>query len=114
MIPVVILGIVGGYFLASRALRPIRSLIQTVNFVSTGQMNARVPASQTGDELDELIKLFNAMLEKIEVLINGMRGSLDNVAHDLRTPSQGYAVRRKWRSDRIRIRRATAKLSPIA
>ncbi len=86
MIPVVILGIVGGYFLASRALRPIRSLIQTVNFVSTGQMNARVPASQTGDELDELIKLFNAMLEKIEVLINGMRGSLDNVAHDLRTP----------------------------
>jgi heavy metal sensor kinase len=86
MIPVVILGIVGGYFFASRTLRPIRNLIQTVNFVSTGQMNARVPASQTGDELDELIKLFNTMLEKIEVLINGMRGALDNVAHDLRTP----------------------------
>jgi hypothetical protein len=34
-------------------------------------MNARVPTSQTGDELDELVILFNSMLEKIEVLIDG-------------------------------------------
>jgi signal transduction histidine kinase len=49
-------------------------------------MDARVLASQTGDELDELVVLFNSMLEKIETLIKGMRGALDNVAHDLRTP----------------------------
>ncbi len=86
MIPAIILGIGGGSFLAYRALRPVRSLIQTIRSVSTGKMDARVPASQTRDELYELVSLFNSMLEKIETLIKGMHGSLDAVAHDLRTP----------------------------
>ena len=86
MIPAIILGIGGGSFLAYRALRPVRSLIQTIRSVSTGRMDARVPTSQTRDELDELVTLFNTMLEKIETLIKGMHGSLDAVAHDLRTP----------------------------
>lgn len=76
----------GGALLAIRALRPIRHLIETVRSIGAGKLESRVPSPNTGDELDELVRLFNGMLEKIETLIRGMRASLDNVAHDLRTP----------------------------
>ncbi len=86
MIPVVLIGLAAGAFLAFRSLRPIRDLIHTVRDIDTGNMDARVPSNHTGDELDELVRLFNNMLEKIKTLITGMEEALDNVAHDLRTP----------------------------
>ena len=85
-IPIVLAGIGGGLLLSVRALRPIRDLIETVQSISNGRMDARVPSRRTGDELDHLVSLFNGMLGRIEALINGMREALDNVAHDLRTP----------------------------
>jgi signal transduction histidine kinase len=84
--PLLGLGFGGGMFLAARTFRPIRHLIETVRSVFVGKLETRVRISHTGDELDELARLFNGMLEKIEGLIKGMRDSLDNVAHDLRTP----------------------------
>jgi heavy metal sensor kinase len=86
MLPIVLLGIVGGALVSYRALHPLRDLVQTIRSISTGRMDARVPATHGGDELDELVILFNSMLERIEGLIRAMQGSLDNVAHDLRTP----------------------------
>ncbi|MBU4425202.1 MAG: HAMP domain-containing protein [Proteobacteria bacterium] len=86
MIPLFLLGFLSGSFLSFRALRPIQHLIKTVQSIDLGKMEARVPGTGTGDQLDELVRLFNGMLEKIETLINAMKGSLDNVAHDLRTP----------------------------
>ena len=86
MIPLVLLGIIAGFFLSFRALRPIRHLIGTVQSLDIGKMEARVPSPGTGDELDELVRLFNGMMEKIKTLISAMKGSLNNVAHDFRTP----------------------------
>jgi len=83
---VILLGALSGVVLAARVLAPLRHLTQTANTIYSGEMAARVPIRHTGDELDELGHLFNRMLDNIAALIQGMRQTLDNVAHDLRTP----------------------------
>jgi len=84
--PLIVLAVAGGTFVAFRALRPIRHIIRAVRSAISGKMDARVPSTGTDDEMGELVTLFNEMLTRIEVLIRAMRDSLDNVAHDLRTP----------------------------
>jgi signal transduction histidine kinase len=85
-LPVAILGVIGSACLASWALRPIRQIIATVQAIQAGSFEARVPTRRTRDELDELGRLFNGMLDRIAKMVPVMRGALDNVAHDLRTP----------------------------
>ena len=73
-----LVGFAGGAWLAHRALRPIRNLSGVArSIVDTGRFDTRVPGNRTGDELNELALLFNQMLEKIEVLIRGMKDALD-------------------------------------
>lgn len=87
ILPIILLAYLGGLFLADRALNPIRQLINTLNsIVSNAKVDMRVPEDRTDKLNEELILLFNTMLDKIESLIDGMRNVLDNVAHDLRTP----------------------------
>lgn len=84
---VVVVAFAGGWLVTQSALAPIRRLTEAVSrIVRTGRTDERVPVSRHDDAIAELTRLFNAMLDKIEGLVAGMRGSLDNVSHDLRTP----------------------------
>jgi signal transduction histidine kinase len=87
---ILIVAFLGGWVATETAMAPIRHLTETVRqIVETGAIKSRVPITQPRgqeDAIDQLGVLFNAMLDRIERLVDGMRGSLDNVSHDLRTP----------------------------
>jgi signal transduction histidine kinase len=82
-----VIALTGGWILTQSAVQPIRRLSNAVQrIVKTGRTDERVPVGSEDDAIDELTRLFNAMLDRIEALVRGMRGALDNVSHDLRTP----------------------------
>ena len=84
----VAIGVIGGLVLTGSTVRPIYDLIAVVQgIIRTGRTDTRVPdRNARGDAVDELSALFNTMLDRINGLIAAMGQSLDNVAHDLRTP----------------------------
>jgi signal transduction histidine kinase len=83
---VVVLGLGGGIFVARRVLRRIDAMTGTAQRIMAGDLSGRLPVGRSGDELDRLAGNLNAMLERIEALMMGLKEVSDNIAHDLKTP----------------------------
>ncbi len=87
LLAVVALGLIGGGAITWSTLAPLRHLLDTLREITrTGRFDARVPAGSGHDVLSDLGRTSNELLERIDTLIASMRGALDSVAHDLRTP----------------------------
>ncbi len=79
--------ILGAFAITRRGLRPVGDLARiTQSIVDSGDLALRVETRGSADGLDRLAELFNRMLARNETLVRAMKESLDNVAHDLRTP----------------------------
>jgi len=83
---VVVLGLLGGFFVSRRILSRIDAMTGTAQTIMAGDLSGRLPVAGTGDELDRLAGNVNAMLERIEALMRGLKEVSDNIAHDLKTP----------------------------
>jgi signal transduction histidine kinase len=64
-------------------LQAIRHAIQCV---MRGDLHERLPVHRTPDDIDEVVRAVNLMLDEIVRLMNQVKTVGDNVAHDLRTP----------------------------
>jgi signal transduction histidine kinase len=83
---VVLLGLVGGFFVSRRVLSRIDAMTGTAQGIMAGDLAGRLPVAGTGDELDRLADAVNAMLDRIVALMHGLSEVSDNIAHDLKTP----------------------------
>jgi len=83
---VIVLGVIGGFFVSRRVLQRIDAMTATAQTIMRGDLAGRLPVAGTGDELDRLADHLNAMLERIEALMRGLKEVSDNIAHDLKTP----------------------------
>ena len=92
---VVVLGLGGGIFVARRVLRRIDAMTGTTQRIMAGDLSGRLPVGRSGDELDRLAENLNAMLERIEALMVGLKEVSDNIAHDLEDAADTAAQSRR-------------------
>lgn len=83
---VLILGVLGGFVIARRILKRVDGMSETTLSIMTSDLKDRLPVKGNGDELDRLAINLNTMLDRITVLMGGLRQVSDNIAHDLKTP----------------------------
>lgn len=85
--PVLLLAFLGGALMTRRMTKPLCNIVEAASsIINTGRMDVRVPERRAHDELQDLVALFNRLIAHNEELFRALRDSLDNVAHDLRTP----------------------------
>ncbi len=80
------LAVAVAWWMRGRVARRIEAINRTSRRIMQGKLEERIESDGSGDEFDELVGGLNAMLARIEGLMEDVRRVSDNVAHDLRTP----------------------------
>jgi signal transduction histidine kinase len=70
---------------AGRVLYPVRLLTKTAQSITESDMTQRIPV-QGSDEIGELTKTFNEMLDRLQFAFDSQQKFLNDVSHELRTP----------------------------
>jgi signal transduction histidine kinase len=83
---IIVFSLVAGGVTARRVLKRIDTIRDTSTKIMSGNLSERVPVTRRNDEFDGLATNLNAMLDRIEQLLQGLKEVTDNVAHDLKTP----------------------------
>ncbi|WP_269205299.1 sensor histidine kinase [Motilibacter aurantiacus] len=73
------------WLVAGRLLAPLRLLRRTAHQISDSDLQQRIPV-EGGDDISELARTFNAMLDRLEAAFTAQREFVDDAGHELRTP----------------------------
>lgn len=80
-------GLIGTWSLTRQALQPVSDLTNRVaRIAETGEFNERVPEPDEPDEIGRLALTFNALLDRISVMLDRQRTLVADTSHELRNP----------------------------
>lgn len=76
----------GGWWLATRALRPVEVITETAARINARGLDERIPAIRSDRELAQLVEVMNGMLERLERSFRQAARFSADAAHELKTP----------------------------
>ena len=83
-----ILSVIGGYFIARQALRPIKKLTEAANAITDGtDLKARIGMPKGNDEVSQLAASFDNMFDRLEKSFEDEQRFTSDASHELRTPT---------------------------
>jgi heavy metal sensor kinase len=74
------------YVLLTRAINPVRDIVDTAKKITTENLSQRIKPKGRADEISQLIKILNQMMERLEESVNQIRQFTGDVSHELRNP----------------------------
>lgn len=86
VVGILVFSLLAGIITSRRVLKRIDAINATSAKIMSGNLSERIPVTKANDEFDALATSLNAMLDRIEGLMQGLKEVTDNVAHDLKTP----------------------------
>ncbi len=84
--PILIISFFLSVLISRRTIRPVVEVTEAAQKISSSNLNLRLPLSGTGDEIDELAKTFNHLIEQLEKDFTRERQFSSDVSHELKTP----------------------------
>jgi signal transduction histidine kinase len=82
----VLLIAIGGFLLTRTSLRPIDFIIRRARHISSSNLNERIDITNEEDELGQLSKVLNNLLERLQKSFETQKSFLADAAHELKTP----------------------------
>jgi heavy metal sensor kinase len=80
------LGLLGGWWLAGRAIKPIAAISTTASRIAAGNLAERIETPSTDSELDQLSRVLNATFERLHASFEQQKQFTADASHELRTP----------------------------
>ncbi len=81
-----LLAVTGGWFAIGLAMNPVREITHNAERISWQKRYERLPVPLTGDELEQLSRTLNSMLDRLEESFQRINRFSADVSHELRTP----------------------------